>query len=173
MQRRLGVLGGGISAAAVVHVECGNGRDGDDKPVAGVDQLGQQGAGHLQGSHHVGFPHPTPVFKICLQHRLQAPCAAGVVDQHIDPIQALCKGRNRIGVGDIEHKRSAPDFSGQRLDAVFSAGCDHYVESKSGKGFSRSCADSGTGAGDNRDPAVERGIGHGRHCSQAAALGRC
>ena len=148
------MLGGGVPAAAVVDLERRDGRDRDDEPVAGLDELGQQRPGHPQRADHVGLPHPAPVLEVGVGDRLQALGPAGVVDQHVDPVQLRGQRVDGGGVSDVRHNRGPADLVGDGLDPVFPAGHADHVKAKSGKGFRGRLADARTGAGDDRDPLM-------------------
>ena len=51
-------------------------------------------------------------------HRFQSPRPAGVVDQHIDPVQAIGQRVHRVKISDVRHNRGAADLGGQGLDRL-------------------------------------------------------
>ena len=154
VQRALRVLGGGVAGPAVVGLERRDRGHRDDQAVARVDQLGQQRAGHPQRAQHVGLPHPAPVLQVGVGHGFEPLGAAGVVDQHVDPVQPPGQGGDRGVVCDVGHNGGAADLGGQRLDPVGPAGHRDHVKALCGKGFRGGLADAGAGAGDHGDTVV-------------------
>jgi hypothetical protein len=153
MQDALGVLGRRVAATVVVDLDSRDGGDRDDQPVAGVDQLGQQRLRDMQSAHHVGLPHPAPVLDVGVGHRLQTAGTAGVVDEHIHPVQPPGEGRDGRAVGDVRHDRGAVDLGGKGLDGLLAPRYTDHVESLRGKCSRGRFADSGAGSGDHRNPA--------------------
>ncbi len=143
------MLGRGVAGAAVVDLHRRDRRDGDDQPVAGVDQLGQQRAGDPQRAQHIGLPHPAPMLEISIGHRRQALGAAGVVDQHVYPAQLSGQRLHGRVVSDVGHNRRPADLGGQRVDPVGPARHRDHMEPLRRKGSRGRLADTRAGSGDD------------------------
>ena len=103
-----GVLRGGVAAAAGIGLDAGDRAEVDDQAVAGGDELRQQGARHAQHAEDVELEHGAPLVVDRGGETLGAEGVAGVVHQHVDPVERGAERRDARLVGDVERHGSAP-----------------------------------------------------------------
>ena len=129
----LAVLGGDVTAAALIGDEARRGGHHHDGAVAAGDQRGQQRLGDVQGAEHVDLVHGPPVGGVGVGDGLGAERAASVVDQHVAAAEGGGEGVDGGAVGDIQDVGTASrpaglrQLRGQRVDPVGAARGEHHA----------------------------------------------
>ena len=114
-----GRLGGTIDVTAGIGSIAGHAADVHHMSAIALHHARHDEACHRQQTFDVGVNHRVPILVVSLIFGLKAPCAASIVDQHIDflPLgrQTLDGGSRCLTVPDIELKRYHPDTQSRQL----------------------------------------------------------
>ena len=102
-----GVFGGGVGPLERLPDAARDRRDRHDGSAASSPHLSGDGLHEPERAHHVDRKEPFDVSGIYRLDRA-ADLQARIVDQHVDPVEALDQGGDGGGIGDVEGQRLHP-----------------------------------------------------------------